>query len=488
MPLVSAHDSLYTACRPQVHFTPEENWMNDPNGLVFHDGEYHLYYQYNPYGNTWGHMSWGHATSSDLVAWEHHRVAIPERKTHMVFSGSAVVDRDNTSGLCPEGETCLLAYYTYATETIQNQWLAVSTDKGYSYTDYSDNPLIDLGKRDFRDPKVFWYAPEEKWVMVVALPKEYKILFYESKDGLAWKRTGEFGNEGQTTGIWECPDMFPLQVENEPEGTKWVLLVSGPGPHPRYNGMQYWVGDFDGKTFSNNNSADKVLWLDYGKDFFAGVSYNNVPDDRRIMIGWANSWVYGQKIPTSPWRSMMSIPRELSLYKYPDGIRLKQHIVREMENYLQKADISDSFLLNPENSPMNFENTGKTYQIDLEVKPEQQGTLEIELLKSERYSTKIRINFSSKRIIYDRSNSGYTDFDPAFAKRDTIPFPSGLSRNTMDLSILVDECITEIFINEGELCITNQVFPFKDCNSLSVSSSDGAFEITHFKVSQINKE
>ncbi len=301
--------------RPEFHFSPQRNWTNDPNGLVYYDGEYHLFFQYNPYGDQWGHMSWGHAVSKDLIHWEELPVAIEEYKdamgdSVMIFSGSAVVKGDS-----------IVAIYTAHKSNLQNQCIAVSVDRGRTFKQYEHNPVVDINRKDFRDPKVFWYEQQHKWVMAAVVPDQHKVNLYESKDLTKWDLMSEFGHVGDTTKIWECPDLFPLS-------DKWVMVISAShpqgGPFP---GMQYFVGDFDGTKFTVNDSSRYPLYVDYGKDFYAGITFNNEPQGRKIMIGWADNWAYAGSIPTNPWRGAMSMARELSLYKAGDGLRLKQNAI-----------------------------------------------------------------------------------------------------------------------------------------------------------------
>ncbi len=288
----TAYQELY---RPQFHFTPSQHWMNDPNGLVYHRGEYHLFFQHNPFGSTWGHMSWGHAVSRDLVHWEQLPVAIPELGDEKVFSGSAVVDKENTSGLGTAREPAMVAVYTAARPGSQAQSLAYSTDRGRTWKRYAGNPVLDIGSGEFRDPKVFWYAPERKWVMVVAKALEHKVQLYSTPDLKTWTHMSDFGPANATGGAWECPDLFPLAVDGDPRRTKWVMLVSlNPGAIAGGSGMQYFVGDFDGTTFRADNelgaytppAGDVVedfertghgAWTATGDAFGAGPAAGNVP-------------------------------------------------------------------------------------------------------------------------------------------------------------------------------------------------------------------
>jgi fructan beta-fructosidase len=338
-PLADAHRPLASAqrfdeaLRPQIHFTPPSNFMNDPNGLVFFDGEYHLFYQHNPFGDRWGHMSWGHAVSRDLLHWEHLPVALREEDGIMIFSGSAVVDRTDSSGLCG-GRPCLVAIYTGHTDTKQTQNLAFSTDRGRTWTKYRGNPVVDLGLKDFRDPKVFWHDSTRRWVMVTVLPDQHKVRFFASPDLKRWEALSDFGPAGATGGVWECPDLFPLAIEGTTGETRWVLDVDlNPGGIAGGSGGQYFIGRFDGRTFVNDAPASETLWSDYGKDFYATISFSDIlsTDGRRIWMAWMSNWLYANEEPTSGWRGALSLPRELSLRRTPAGLRLVQRPVRELD-------------------------------------------------------------------------------------------------------------------------------------------------------------
>src|SRR5881296_1302615 len=300
---------------PLFHFTPAKNWMNDPNGLVFYDGEYHLFYQHNPFGNKWGHMSWGHAVSKDLVHWEHLTLALAEENGVMIFSGSAVVDWKNSSGFGEHGKPPLVAIYTghHTTKPLQNQHLAYSNDRGRTWTKYSGNPVLDIGEKDFRDPKVIWHERSERWVMTVSWPVQRKVRFYSSPDLKTWTHLSDFGPAGSIRGIWECPDLFPLPVEGSARGGKWVLIVNvGSGAPAGGSGCQYFIGDFDGTRFTLDipefladtparSVEEPPLWADYGRDFYAAVSWSDIPknDGRRLWIGWMSNWEYANDVPTA---------------------------------------------------------------------------------------------------------------------------------------------------------------------------------------------
>lgn len=388
--------------RPKYHFTPEKNWNNDPNGLIYLDGEYHLYYQYNPKGDKWGHMSWGHAVSKDLVEWQHLPVAMPEYVDNegdsvMIFSGSAVTSNDT-----------LYAIYTSHKGTKQAQCIAYSLDKGRTFTQYEKNPVIDLNLRDFRDPKVFWYEPQKKWVMTVVIPDQHKAQFYESKNLRTWKLMSEFGNVGDLTKIWECPDLFQVSKE------KWVLLISGSHPqHGPYPGMQYFVGSFDGKNFVADNRKQYPLYVDFGKDFYAAVTYNNDPKRRNILVGWSANPSYAGDTPTSPWRGGMAMPRELSLTA---DFKLKQTPVTSMKP--RHVDLAASDTVNIA------------------------GAI---------------ISFKSDSVYFDRRNAGDVSFSDRFPSVEKAP--ARLVDGKVKLDIYFDQSIVEVFINDGEAVITDRVFP-----------------------------
>jgi fructan beta-fructosidase len=282
--------------------------MNDPNGLIWHQGEYHLFFQHNPYGTQWGHMSWGHAVSMDLLTWEELPVAIPEGEDGAIFSGSVVSDGDD-----------LVAIYTRHTETNQSQCLARSKDNGRSFIKYENNPVLDENKKDFRDPKVIKY--KDHWIMSVARPHEHQISFYSSSDLIKWKHLSDFGPVAAQGGVWECPDLFPMQYENQ---EIWVLIVS-LNPGGLYgSGTQYFIGNFDGTVFEPRYSTDEPRWLDFGKDNYAGVTFSNEPNGKRILIGWLANWSDIKTHPATSWTSQMTIPRELGLVKYNGEIVLTQ--------------------------------------------------------------------------------------------------------------------------------------------------------------------
>ena len=324
--------------RPQFHFSPAQAWMNDPNGLVYYAGEYHLFYQHNPDDLVWGPMHWGHAVSPDLVNWQHLPIALEPDELGTIFSGSAVIDANNTAGF---GKDAMVAVFTHDDNGQQMQSLAYSNDQGRTWTKYAGNPVLDTPRniRNFRDPKVVWYDEGNgagHWVMLVAAGNI--ILFYTSPDLKNWEATSGFGlGYGATEGVWETPDLFELPVDGGPEEggseQRWVLAVAVQAGAPAGgSGTQYFVGEFDGKTFTSNNPKDAVLWADYGADFYAAQAWNDAPNSRHVWAAWMNNWQYANAVPASTSRGSLTLPRELSLASTPDGLRLRQAPITELQS------------------------------------------------------------------------------------------------------------------------------------------------------------
>lgn len=476
--------------RPRFHFSPAQNWMNDPNGPVYYKGEYHLFYQYNPFGDEWGHMSWGHAISHDLVHWQHLPVAIPEANGVMAFSGSVVVDTQNSSGFCSESaaedRSCLVAIYTGyragvpnskgpATEgQNQSQYLAYSNDRGRTWTGYLDNPIIDLHLADFRDPKVFWHAPTRKWVMVTVLAAEHKVRFFGSADLKHWTALSDFGPAGATGGAWECPDLFPLPVDGNPRDVRWVLSINvNPGGVAGGSGNQYFVGRFDGTRFTEDNpeATPGALWADYGADFYASTSFSDIPpsDGRRIWIGWLDNWEYAARVPTHPWRGQQSIPRELGLKRFPDGIRLVQQPIRELQA-LRGAPISirDVSITEADRLLEARGVRGDTFEVEAEIEPgsaAEFGFLVHASADNEHEVTQIGVNPGKSGIFLDRSRSGNVSFDSAFPARHWAPLH--LTRGqTVKIHFFVDRSSVEVFGGEGESVISDLMFPSPSSDGL----------------------
>lgn len=473
-----SYDEQY---RPQFHFTPAENWINDPNGLVYHEGEYHLFYQYNPFGDQWGHMSWGHAVSTDLMHWEELDVALQEEDGIMIFSGSAVVDKQNTSGLGSEENPPMVAIYTGHHDSEENpkqdQRIAYSTDNGRSWTKYEGNPVIDEDMENFRDPKVIWHDETEKWIMVVALPTQYKVRFYSSDNLIDWELESEFGPAGGTDGIWECPDLFKLPVDGSDGDSRWVLQVDmNPGAVAGGSGGQYFVGDFDGSEFTESEETKgETLWVDYGKDFYAVQSYWNSPDGRRIWLAWMNNWNYAGEIPTNPWRGAMTIPRQVGLMSTDKGPRLTQKPVDELSKIADGGQQFDNITIS--DGLFTDENLeGTNYKIEAEIHLNDAERIGFNLRKGDEEQTVVGYDVTDEELFVDRRNSGDVSFHEDFAA-DIQTAPLRLNNNILTLEILVDRSSVEVFTGNGERSITNRIFPDESSTGIDIFSEGGAAEV-----------
>ena len=474
--------------RPVYHFTPPEDWMNDPNGMVYYDGEYHLFYQHYPDSNVWGPMHWGHAVSEDLVHWERLPIALYPDSLGYIFSGSAVVDENNTSGLGTTDNPAIVAIYTYhdaekadaGAIDYQTQGIAYSTDRGRSWTKYDQNPVIpNPGIEDFRDPKVFWYAPEERWVMALAVSDH--VSFYSSPDLTSWTKESDFGKEwGSHGGVWECPDLFPMSVEGEEQ---WVLLLSiNPGGPNQGSATQYFVGEFDGKTFTLDESFqedvrdENGVWLDYGPDDYAGVTWANVPDDdgRRLFMGWMSNWHYGQEVPTSPWRSAMTVPRALDLVSLPAGLRVVSEPVEELQalrqntQSLEATTVQDTLSITkiPVGEPT-------TLELDLAFDRSSASALNWGVMLSNARGEHLRIGYDPEASQYyiDRGNSGKTDFSEKFTSEAVAPRIT--DSDTVRMHLLIDVASVELFADEGKTVMTAVFFPNEGYNQVSLYTDGG---------------
>ncbi|KAL3475754.1 glycosyl hydrolase [Aspergillus californicus] len=481
--LVSAQ-SYTEPYRPQYHFTPAENWMNDPNGLIFHNSSYHLFYQYNPGGLTWGAMSWGHATSPDLVHWEHQEVALlargyPDEITEMYFSGTTVADVDNTSGFGSSGQTPLVAMYTSyypmaqtlpsgkSVETNQQaQSIAYSVDNGMTWTTYDEaNP--------FRDPSVFWHSGSSKWVAVISLAKIHKLVIYTSTDLKEWEPVSEFGPVNAVGGVWECPSLFPLPLDGDEENLKWIVQIGlNPGgpPGTTGSGTQYIVGDFDGITFTPDpESVQQTNWMDWGPDFYAALSFSGLPVTERVNIAWMNNWQYGTAIPTDPWRSSMTVPRQLSLSTINGSATIVQTpILPTGPGY------SRSWASVPAGvTKLNL--TGETLDTTLTFSSSESTSTEFGLIfrasTDLTEQTRVGYDFTTQQIYIDRTKSGESGFDGSFAD---VYYASLVPRNgTVTLRVLADWSSVEVFGGVGEVSITAQIFPNGDSIDTHLFSTDG---------------
>lgn len=490
-PEVKSPTSYYNEpYRPQYHFTPEANWMNDPNGMVYYEGEYHLFYQYHPFGTHWGPMHWGHAVSKDLVHWEHLPVALEPDEHGFVFSGSAVVDWNNTSGFGTDPKhPPLVAVFTQAKDK-QVQSLAYSTDKGRTWKKYEGNPVMpNPPNADWRDPKVFWHEETHQWVMILAAGE--KAMIYTSSDLKEWIYASEFGKpNGAPEGIWECPDLFALPVDENPNNKKWVLTVSiNNGAVAGGSGMQYFIGDFDGKAFTNNNPADTTLWADYGADFYAGITWSDDPNgkDSRLWLGWMSNWQYANDTPTSTWRSAFSLVRKMELKTLPEGIRLIQTPVTQLEQLRHPIKSLSDQAVQPNDRAISDVH-GDTleivaeFQVDLNTTADEFG---IQVRKGDRNRTIVGYNRHNASLFVDRSQSGTSDFNDGFARRHEAPLT--VRNNKVKMHIFVDRSSVEVFGNDGEKVITDQIFPDPSDTGVELYAANGNVKLVSLHIYELNK-
>lgn len=456
------------AYRPQVHFSPKEHWINDPNGMVYFNHTYHLFFQYYPNGTTWGPMHWGHAISKDLMHWKELPIALYPDSLGYIFSGSAVVDSNNTSGFGKGGKIPLVAIFTHhdpkgekaGRNDFQNESIAYSLDEGNTWTKYAGNPVLkNPGIRDFRDPKVMWYAKEKKWVMTLAT-KDH-ITFYSSPDLKDWKKESEFGKEmGAHGGVWECPDLFPLKLNGK---TYWVLIVNlNPGGPNGGSATQYFIGEFDGNRFIpiDNN----LRWLDYGPDEYAGITWSNTAA-RKIFLGWMSNWQYANQVPTEKWRNAMTIPRELALKQVDNKILLTSDPVKELTSIESKPVKVSNYLL-----------TGK----GIKAIPEQ-FLLEFNITRISDYSVMLLNDLGEELVIgYDntkkqyfinRAKSGKIDFNPGFTKMAFAPRLTNIKSS--NIKLVVDASSVELFADNGLTVMTSIFFPHKAFTRLKFKNNKG---------------
>lgn len=468
--------------RPAFHFTPPLHWMNDPNGMVYYKGEYHLFYQYNPGGNTWGPMNWGHAVSTDLFNWQDLSIALTPDNNGTIFSGSAIVDSANTSGFKSGDEMPIVAVFTSA-GTHQSQSIAYSNDKGRNWTKYANNPVLqNPGVNDFRDPKVSWYAAQNKWVMSLAAGN--KISFYSSPDLKNWTWESDFGDlYGAHGGVWECPDLFQIPVE----GTnlkKWVLFVSiNPGGPNGGSATQYFIGNFDGKTFTID--TNETSWVDYGTDNYAGVTYSNIPytDGRRIMIGWMSNWNYAGSVPTTSWRSTMTVPRVVTLVQKDKGFKLRFNPVVELKNYYNAA-IADQQVSTAIDLTNNEAIKSGSYDLSLTANMSSSDSLNISI---GNLLEKLIIIFDKKsgKVTIDRSKSGPINFSNFFKNNIQCNFLNLNDDQKIDVRMLVDKTSIEMFWNNGENVMTALFFPAYQYNYLKINGNTSMQFISNFNLNPI---
>ena len=503
--------------RPSYHFTPLYGWMNDPNGMVYKDGEYHLYFQYNPYGSKWGNMHWGHAVSKDLLHWEHLDPAIARDPMGHIFSGSSVVDKNNTAGY---GKNAIIAIYTNnSTSHDEVQCLAYSTDNGRTFTKYEGNPVLTPfdGLKDFRDPKVFWYEKGKCWYMIVSADKETR--FYKSKNLKKWTYVSAFGKGlGQQPCQYECPDFFQLPVNGDKKNMKWVMIMNvNPGCWFGGSATEYFVGDFDGKNFTCPDGND-VKWLDWGKDHYATVTYSNT-GDRVLAMTWMSNWQYANLTPFKQNRGANGLPRELKLYEKDGKYYISENVAPEA--YVLRKD-SHELGNETVDGAKDFKGAAAhmegAFEIEADITPDANGIAGIEISNNKRERTMIYFDMKKGKVIMDRTESGLTDFgkkavphdielawDKQREQQGKLPFrmenainykndfalatwaPLSLcdGKQIYHVDIFVDKSSIELFVNEGRIAMTNLVFPVAPYENVKLYSKGGKAEFKNVKVHKL---
>lgn len=467
----ASHSAYNEPHRPQIHFTPREAWMNDPNGMVFYKDKYHLFYQYNPDSTIWGPMHWGHAISTDLVHWQHQPIALYPDSLGTIFSGSAVADFNNTSGFGKEGKVPLVAIFTHHSAKMeragrtdfQNQSIAYSLDEGKTWTKYAGNPVVkNPGIRDFRDPKVGWHEESKKWIMTLATLD--RITFYSSPNLKDWTKESEFGKEvGAHGGVWECPDLFPLYYNGQ---KIWVLLVSlNPGGPNGGSATQYFTGEFDGKTFTP--FATDIRWIDYGPDNYAGVTWANT-GNRKIFMGWMSNWQYAEKVPTQKWRSAMTVPRDLSIEKAGDKYLLSSRPVSE----LNALETPSRVLKDIDGS--NYDITAKTKALSgparLTIKGDKIADFSVALSNASGQKVVAGYDKGKDQYYIDRSASGKVGFAKGFAAKHVAPRLT--NKHELDLTLIIDDSSLELFADNGLTVLTQIFFPDEPFSKITFQSPE----------------
>ena len=520
--LLKLSDTFNTAntdyYRPSYHFTPAYGWMNDPNGMVYKDGEYHLYYQYNPYGSKWGNMHWGHAVSRDLIHWQHLDPAIARDTLGHIFSGSSVVDIHNTAGY---GKNAIIALYTSASDKNgQIQCMAYSTDNGRTFTKYESNPVLTPfdGLRDFRDPKVFWYEKGKCWYMIVSADKETR--FYKSKNLKKWDYVSAFGNGmGQQPCQYECPDFFQLPVNGDPNNMKWVMIMNiNPGCLFGGSATEYFVGDFDGKNFTCAD-AHEAKWMDYGKDHYATVTFSNT-GNRVLAMTWMSNWQYADLTPFKQNRGANGLPRELKLFELDNKYYIQEGVAPEVMALRKETKELGNLTIEKEKDLAGIASgMNGAFEIEADVTADANGIAGIEIYNNKQERTLVYIDMKNRRIVTDRTESGLTDFGkysephhiekkwdkqrkeqsllPArmvnainyknnFALATWAPLNlCGKDKKTFHVDIFVDKSSIELFVDGGRIAMTNLVFPIAPYENVKFYSQTGKSEFQNVKVHKL---
>ena len=504
--------------RPSYHFTPLYGWMNDPNGMVYKDGEYHLYFQYNPYGSKWGNMHWGHAVSKDLVHWEHLDPAIARDPVGHIFSGSSVVDKKNTAGF---GKNAIIAIYTnHSVNHGEVQCIAYSNDNGRTFTKYEGNPVLTPfdGLKDFRDPKVFWYEKGKCWYMIVSADKETR--FYKSKNLKKWTYVSAFGKGlGQQPCQYECPDFFQLPVNGDKKKMKWVMTMNiNPGCWFGGSATEYFVGDFDGKNFTCPDAHD-VKWLDWGKDHYATVTFSNT-GDRVLGITWMSNWQYANLTPFKQNRGANGLPRELKLYEKNGKYYISEDVAPEVYALRKDTkDLTDASVADAKDLKGVAVNMEGAFEIEADVTPDANGIAGIEISNNKRERTMIYFDMKQGKVVMDRTESGLTDFGKQAVPHDielawdkqlaaegkeparitnSINYKNDFAlatwaplslcedgKNTYHVDIFVDKSSVELFVDGGRIAMTNLVFPVAPYENVKLYTQGGKAEFKNMKVHKL---
>lgn len=446
--------------RPRYHFSPQRNWKNDPHGLIYHADEYHLFYQHHAHDTVWGPMSWGHAVSDDRVTWQHLPIAISPDDIGGIWTGCVVDDRGDTSGFSADG--ALVAVYSYEDQSVG---LAYSTDRGRNWQRYPGNPVIPSPGGNFRDPQVFWWAETQRWHMAIAC--EQSIQFFASANLRSWQKTGEFtaplGNEAP----WEVPDLFSI---GQGAQRQWVLLVSMGGAPTGGQGVRYFVGEFDGHTFHSQDGMAEDCWLDFGPDNYAGSTWKDGPDSRRVYLGWMNDWRYAEALPTQVWRGAATIPRELELVETAKGFRIVQHPLTELKRLRWAKNQWGSTSIDVDTNLLQ-DIRGNQYELCLRLRPQAAEEVGLLLLKGYHCTLDIQYNSPQKTLSVNRRDSGLVHFHDDFPSIASSEI--NLQGDTLTLQIFVDHSLVEVFANEGEAVISMQVFPDEDGQELVLYARGG---------------
>ena len=504
--------------RPSYHHTPSYGWMNDPNGMFYKDGIYHLCYQYNPYGSKWGNMHWGHAISRDLIHWKEVEPTIARDPMGHIFSGSAVIDKDGTANY---GKDAIVALYTSASDKNgQIQCMAYSTDGGYTFHKYSGNPVLTPfdGLKDFRDPKVFWYAPLKKWYMIVSADKEMR--FYSSPDLKKWTYVSAFGRGyGAQPNQFECPDFFQLPVDGNPNKKKWVMIVNiNPGCLFGGSATEYFIGDFDGKNFVCDSKPSVAKFLDYGKDHYATVTFSGV-QDRVLGIAWMSNWQYANVTPIRQYRGANTLPREFKLFTGKDvQIYMSSNVVPEVAR-LRKTfkRLPDLVITQGKDSKNLSSSKENAFEIEMDVTPGEAAKTGFVLYNEKGEKVNIYFDMKAGRLVMDRTESGKTKFGEKaeahkiekefdlhehreikepFRKLNSVNYKNDFAlgtwaplslcdSKTYHLDVFVDKCSIEIFVNGGRIAMTNLVFPTQPYTSVKFYSDGNKAAYRNIKVSEL---